>query len=90
MKLKLAQSDCVEDQINFIERTEYRYCDTYIKDQGVTFLPTLQKKFVLESSVQIGEQYLQPCSLNVTGQRRFHCATLISIVKAGWIISVMN
>jgi len=43
LKLKSAQSDYYGGQINFVRRIAYRYCDTYIRDQGVTFLPTLQK-----------------------------------------------
>ena len=40
---KSAQSDYQGGQVNVIRRIEFWYCDTYTGDQGVTFLPTLQK-----------------------------------------------
>ena len=43
MKLKSGQSEYYRGQIKFVRRIAYRYGDTYTGDQGVTFLPTLQK-----------------------------------------------
>ena len=37
----------------------------------------LTKNLVLKISIQVGEQYLYPQSLNVMGLRRFRCATNI-------------
>jgi len=52
--------------------------------------PHLTKNFVLEISIQVEEQGLQPQSLNVTGLRLFCCATLISIMNSGWRIGVVD
>ena len=82
MKLKLAQSDYYGGQINFVRRIAYRYGNTYTGDQGVTFLPTLQK--IASSQFQSGVRTRFPTpKLKGYGSTTLPLRTLISIKYSG-------
>ena len=67
----------------FVRRIAYRYCDTYTGDQGVTFLPTLQK--LRPRNFHSGVKTIFPTpKLKGYGSTTLPLRTLISIRNSGW------